>query len=211
MVLGRLMIRHIACLAVTACWFGTTGITMAQEVKPEGTAPPPQSKPEVKPPEGKTPEPGKVELGKVVSSPMLTTKLALMADPRLFPYDITVEMTGEILILTGKVPDEPHKAVAGEIAKTFAKSVKNKLDPDKDIDREITRKKDDTITSYVKERFAKSKTLEKADFGVKTDDGVVSLTGKTRFQVIVLEAAEAVRQVPGVKAVKADGVRIEGD
>jgi hyperosmotically inducible protein len=52
--------------------------------------------------------------------------------------------------------------------------------------------------------------LEAAKFDIKTESGVVELSGKTRFQVIVLEAAEAARQVPGVKAVKTHTVRIEG-
>lgn len=43
---------------------------------------------------------------------------------------------------------------------------------------------------------------------MKTEDGVVTLTGSTRFQVIVLEAAQAARQVPGVKAVNTDQVRL---
>jgi hyperosmotically inducible protein len=52
--------------------------------------------------------------------------------------------------------------------------------------------------------------LEKAHFDVKTEDGVVTLTGKTRFQVIALEAAETARQVPGVRAVHTDGIQTEG-
>jgi hyperosmotically inducible protein len=50
-----------------------------------------------------------------------------------------------------------------------------------------------------------------ANFDVKTEQGVVSLSGTVRFQVIVLEAAEAARQVPGVKAVRTDKVRIESE
>ena len=72
------------------------------------------------------------------------------------------------------------------------------------------KKKDDIIAQYVKERFGKSKTLESANFDVKSEDGVISLTGKTKFMVIVLEAAEAARQIPGVKAVKTDGIRLDG-
>jgi hyperosmotically inducible protein len=63
----------------------------------------------------------------------------------------------------------------------------------------------------VKERFAKSATLKAAAFEVKTEGGVVTLGGSVRFQVFILEAAEAARQVPGVKAVKTDKVRIESE
>ena len=75
----------------------------------------------------------------------------------------------------------------------------------------IAHKQDDIITRHVKERFAKSATVTAANFDVKTEQGVVSLSGTVRFQVIVLEAVEAARQVPGVKAVKTDKVRIESE
>jgi len=45
---------------------------------------------------------------------------------------------------------------------------------------------------------------------VKTEDGIVHVSGKTKFLVIALEAAEAARQVPGVKAVRSEGIRVEG-
>jgi len=214
MLLGSFVMQRMTCILLSATWLASVGLAIAQEPpKPEAKGAPPQEAkpPEAKPSEPAKPDAGKPEHAKVVSSPMLTIKLALMADPRLFPYDVNVEMNGESIVLTGKVPHDSLKVAAGEIAKGIVKSVTNKLEIDKNIDRDLTRKKDDAITHYVKERFAKSKTLEKADFGVKTEDGVVSLSGKTRFQVIVLEAAEATRQVPGVKAVKTDGVRLEGD
>ena len=37
---------------------------------------------------------------------------------------------------------------------------------------------------------------------------IVTLSGNTRFQIIVLEAAQAARQVPGVRAVNTDAVRL---
>jgi hyperosmotically inducible protein len=81
----------------------------------------------------------------------------------------------------------------------------------KDLPELITHKQDDIITRHVKDRFAKSATVTAANFDVKTEQGVVSLSGTVRFQVIVLEAAEAARQVPGVKAVRTDKVRIESE
>jgi hyperosmotically inducible protein len=87
--------------------------------------------------------------------------------------------------------------------------VSNKLEVVKDLPDVITHKQDDIITRYVKERFAQSATVTAAKFDVKTEQGFVSLSGTVRFQVIVLEAAEAARQVPGVKAVRTDKVRIE--
>ena len=150
---------------------------------------------------------------KAVTSLILTVKLALMEDPRLFPYEIEVEAGSDEVTLLGKVSTEAEKAAAAKIANTVptVKSVSNKLEVVKDLPDIITHKQDDVITRHVKELFAKSATVTAANFDVKTEQGVVSLSGTVRFQVIVLEAAEAARQVPGVKAVKTDKVRIESE
>lgn len=150
---------------------------------------------------------------KGLSSLILTVKLALLEDPRLFPYEIEVETGSDEITLAGKVSTETEKATAGKIASTVptVKSVSNKLEVVKDLPDVITHKQDDIITRYVKERFAQSATVSAANFDVKTEQGVVSLSGSVRFQVIVLEAAEAARQVPGVKAVRTNKVRIENE
>lgn len=150
---------------------------------------------------------------KAVSSLILTVKLALLADPRLFPYEIEVEGGSEEVTLTGKVPSETERIAAAKIAGAVprVKSVINKLEVNKELPEVLAHKQDDIITHHVKERFAKSATVMAARFEVKTEQGVVSLSGTVRFQVIVLEAAETARQVPGVKAVKTDKVRIESE
>jgi hyperosmotically inducible protein len=150
---------------------------------------------------------------KAVSSLILTVKLALLEDPRLFPYEIEVEAGSDEVTLAGKVSTETEKATAAKIASAVptVKSVLNKLEVVKELPELITHKQDDIITRHVKDRFAKSATVTAANFDVKTEQGVVSLSGTVRFQVIVLEAAEAARQVPGVKAVRTDKVRIESE
>ncbi|MBI3806737.1 MAG: BON domain-containing protein [Nitrospirae bacterium] len=150
---------------------------------------------------------------KAVSSLILTVKLAFLEDPRLFPYEIEVEVGSDEITLMGKVSTEMEKAAAAKIASTVptVKSVSNKLEVVKELPDVIAHKQDDIITRHVKERFAQSATVTAANFDVKTEQGVVSLSGTVRFQVIVLEAAEAARQVPGVRAVRADKVRIESE
>jgi hyperosmotically inducible periplasmic protein len=150
---------------------------------------------------------------KAVSSLILTVKLALLGDPRLFPYEIEVEAGSDEVRLEGKVSTEAEKAAAAEIAGTVptVKSVVNKLEVVKDLPEVIAHKQDDIITRHVKERFAKSVTVTAANFDVKTEQGVVSLSGTVRFQVIALEAVEAAKQVPGVKAVKTEKVKIESE
>jgi hyperosmotically inducible protein len=150
---------------------------------------------------------------KAVTSLILTVKLALMEDPRLFPYEIEVEAGSEEVTLSGKVSTEAEKAAAAIIASTVptVKAVSNKLEVVKDLPELMTHKQDDIITRHVKDRFAQSATVTAANFEVKTEQGVVSLSGTVRFQVIVFEAAEAARQVPGVKAVRTDKVKIESE
>jgi hyperosmotically inducible protein len=150
---------------------------------------------------------------KAVSSLILTVKLALLEDPRLFPYEIEVETGSDEVTLVGKVSTEAEKAAAAQIATTVptVKSVSNKLEVVKELPELIAHKQDDIITRQVKDRFAKSATVTAANFDVKTEQGVVSLSGTVRFQVIVLEAAEAAREVPGVKAVRTDKVKIESE
>lgn len=174
-------------------------------------------------PEAVNPQPSAVkepEKKPAQKSLILTVKLALMADARLFRYEIDVGQAEQNIILLGKVPSEEDKLSATDVVRRVegVSSVTNKLEVMKERPEEMAkshsrvsfRLPDEAITSSIKERFSKSTTLKAADFGVKTEDGIVSLSGSTRFQVIALEAAEAAREIPGVKAVKTDHVRLEG-
>ena len=155
----------------------------------------------------KLPEP---EAKKPVRSSMVTAKLALMADPHLFPYDIEVDAKDKDLVLLGKVGQEADKRVATDIIRCLegVHAVENRLKVEADAAHGLFSERDKIITQLVKERFEKSKTLQSVKFDVKTEDGIVTLSGATRFQIIVLEAAQAARQVPGVRAVNTDAVRL---
>ncbi|HJT19441.1 MAG TPA: BON domain-containing protein [Nitrospira sp.] len=150
---------------------------------------------------------------KPVGSLILTVKLALLADARLFRYEIEVTEDGQNIALEGRVASEEEKAAAADIARTVpdVKTIANKLVVDKGLAQALGKRQDEIINSLVKDRFAKSATLKAANFDVKTEEGIVSISGAVRFQVLALEAAEAARLVPGVKAVKTDRVRLEGE
>jgi hyperosmotically inducible protein len=157
--------------------------------------------------QAKSPEPG----DKTVKSMILTVKLALMADPRLFPYELDVEVKDQKAVLSGEVASEEEKTAATLIALRVdgIKTVVNKLKINRELAQALSRKQDERISQQIKERFKKSKTLDSAGFEVKTQNGVVALSGSTRYQVIILEAAEVARQVPGVRAVHTGSVRLE--
>jgi hyperosmotically inducible periplasmic protein len=149
---------------------------------------------------------------KPVTSPNLTIKLALMADPSLFPFELEVEMDGQKATLTGAVSSEEEKTRAADIAKNIegVESVNNNLSISPAIRTAWTKKQDEALVQLVKERLNKSETLRTVGFDVKSDNGIVFLSGKTRFQVIALEAAEAARHVPGVRAVNSSAVQMTG-
>lgn len=152
-------------------------------------------------------------LRKALGSLILSVKLALMGDSRLFHYEIEVEDDQQTITLSGRVSTDEEKAAASEVAQKVpgVKNVVNKLSVEKDLAKALLKKQDEALTSLIKERFSRSATLKAANFEVKTEDGVVLLYGTVRFQVIALEAAEAARQVPGVRAVNTEKVRLEGE
>ena len=161
-------------------------------------------------PAGDRPKAAEPEPKKPIRSSMVTAKLALMADPRLFPYEIEVDAKDKDLVLLGKVSQESDKKAATDIVRCLegVHAVENRLKIESDATHGLVAERDKVVTQLVKERFDKSKTLQSVKFDVKTEDGVVTLSGNTRFQIIVLEAAQAARQVPGVRAVNADAVRL---
>jgi hyperosmotically inducible protein len=150
---------------------------------------------------------------KPVGSLILSVKLALMGDLRLFRYEIEVEDDKQAVTLSGRVSNDEDKTAATEVAQAVSgvKTVTNKLIVEKDLAKTLLKKQDEILTLLIKERFAKSATLKSANFDVKTEEGIVQLNGTVRFQVIALEAAEAARQVPGVRAVNTEKIHLEGE
>ncbi|ALA59211.1 BON domain-containing protein [Nitrospira moscoviensis] len=171
--------------------------------KSQKTEPPPQKQ------EPKPDETGK----KPVTSMPLTIKLAMMADPVLFPFEIEVEMDGPKAVLSGAVSSEDEKARAGEVARKVegVESAVNKLSVSPGLRASLMKRQDEAIAQLVKERLNRSETLKAVGFDVKSESGVVTLSGKTRFQVIALEAAEAARHVPGVRAVNTAAVQLTAE
>ena len=179
------------------------------EAKPDSGA---KAQPEEKQQSGEEPVPPKAEepAKKPVTSLNLTIKLALMSDPSLFPFEIEVEMDGRKAVLAGSVPTEEDKAKVAEVTRKIegVESVTNKIVVAPALRSSLAKRQDETIAHFVRERLSRSETLKAVGFDVKSDNGIVHLSGKTRFQVIALEAAEAARQVPGVRAVNTDKVQI---
>jgi len=183
----------------------------ATEAKPQ-SQPPPAIKTDVPPAEPESKEKDSV-VKKPLGSLILSVKLALMGDSRLFRYEIEVGDDQQTVTLTGRVSTEEEKTAATEIAQAVpgVKTVVNKLAVEKDLAKTLLKKQDEILTTLIKERFSKSATLKAANFEVKTEDGVVQLQGAVRFQVIALEAAEAARHVSGIRTATTERIRLEGE
>ncbi|MCC7213351.1 MAG: BON domain-containing protein, partial [Nitrospira sp.] len=151
----------------------------AAEVKPAAETQAPPGEPGA----GERPKAAEPEGKKPIRSSMVTAKLALMADPHLFPYDIEVDAKDKDLVLLGKVSQESDKRVATDIVRCLdgVHAVENRLKVEQDAAHGLFAERDKIITQLVKERFEKSKTLQSVKFDVKTEDGIVTLNGATRF------------------------------
>lgn len=131
------------------------------------------------------------------------TKIALFADDRVKGTQVSVEtMKGGVVHLRGKVDSAEAKAAAGDIAKGIegVQSVKNDLQVVAPTDRKMVNAKDEDIDKAVKARLAKDAQAKKVD--VRTDAGVVTLTGEVPSITVSAKASEMARGVAGVKSVK---------
>jgi hyperosmotically inducible periplasmic protein len=134
------------------------------------------------------------------------TKIALFSDSRVKGREINVETKDGTVMLRGKVDTDEAKSAAEEVAKGIdgVKSVKNELQVVAPSKREAVDEKDDAITKRVKQHIAKDNRLKDADISVKTNAGVVSLTGEVSDLTTSAKASWTAWKVPGVKSVKND-------
>lgn len=134
------------------------------------------------------------------------SKIALFADDRVKGRQIDVESAQGQVMLRGKVDSEQARTAAESIVKGIdgVKSVKNDLQVVALSKREAVEDKDEAITARVKEQLAKDSALTNAHIAVRTDAGVVSLTGEVQDITTSARASWTAWQVPGVKSVKND-------
>jgi len=144
------------------------------------------------------------EVKDTVSDSWLTskTKIALFSDGRVKGRDVSVETTNGKVFLRGKVDSQEAKTAAGDVAKNIegVKSVKNDLQVVAPTARKAVQANDKEITKAVERRFDKDANLKKVD--VRTDAGVVVLSGEVPNISVSAKASEMAHQVDGVQAVK---------
>lgn len=130
------------------------------------------------------------------------TKIALYADERVKGRQIGVETVNGTVMLRGKVDSDEAKTAAASIAAgvEHVKGVKNDLQVVAVGDRKGTDIADKDITRQVETRLSKTAQLTNVD--VRTDGGVVTLTGAAPSIGASARASELAREVSGVRAVK---------
>jgi osmotically-inducible protein OsmY len=130
------------------------------------------------------------------------TKIALYSDERVKGRQISVETVQRTVRLRGKVDSNEARTAAASIAEGIehVKAVKNDLEVVAIEDRKATDVSDEDITSQVEARFSTATQLTEID--VRTDGGLVTLTGAAPSLGASARASELARGVPGVRAVR---------
>lgn len=131
------------------------------------------------------------------------TKLALYADSRVSGGQIDVLTNKAVVTLRGKVDAESAKKAASEVAQGIdgVKDVKNELMIVPAAQRKMVEAKDDYIVSTVKDRLGKDKRFKDANIDVRSDAGVVTLSGEVPSLMTSASASEVAFAVTGVRSV----------
>jgi hyperosmotically inducible periplasmic protein len=129
-------------------------------------------------------------------------KISLFADERVKGSQVGVDTMKGVVHLRGKVDSAEAKSAAGDIAKGIegVKSVKNDLQVVAPTARKAVDASDSDIAKAVGTRLSKDTQLKKVD--VRTDAGVVTLTGQVPTVGASAKASEMARGVHGVRSVK---------
>ena len=134
----------------------------------------------------------------------LKTKLALLADERVSSNDVSVKTVKGVITLHGKVASADEQKAAEEIALTIEgqKKVVNQLTVVPTAQRKMVDRQDAQIVTDVKQAIKHDARLQHARIHVRSDEGIVTLTGKAPSLETSVHASETARRVPGVRAVR---------
>jgi hyperosmotically inducible periplasmic protein len=155
--------------------------------------------------EGTVKDAGKTATREVTDSWLtLQTKLALFADERVSSGDVHVTTQRSVITLRGKVDSVAEQQAAEEIARTIegARDVSNQLTVVPQAERKAVDREDQQIVKDVKRGIKKDAHLKHARIHVRSDEGIVTLTGKAPSLETSVRASEVARRVSGVRAVR---------
>ena len=138
------------------------------------------------------------------------TKIALMADGRVSGTRINVDTKKACVTLRGKVDTMEAKNAAAEVAHSIdgVQEVKNELQIVPASKRKFVDAKDDYIKDEIEKRIKADKMLMSSKIDVRSDAGVVTLTGNVPGILASLRASELADGVEGVRTVKNDTMTV---
>jgi hyperosmotically inducible protein len=132
-------------------------------------------------------------------------KAAFGLSKRVSAYDINVSTTDGIVTLTGLVPSEDVKSLAGEIARDTqgVRQVNNeiRIDPAAQPTSESARVEDLEIRTSILESLARSPELGGKNIDVKVENRIVTLSGGVDTTAQRNGAEQTARAVDGVAGV----------
>ncbi len=132
------------------------------------------------------------------------TKIALLADSRVSGTRVNVQTQGGSVTLRGKVETMDAKSAAEEIARGIdgVREVKNELAIVAASKRKLVDAKDDYIVAEVGKRLKRDQMLKSAKITVRSDAGMVTLSGQAPGLMASARASELADEVEGVRTVK---------
>ena len=139
------------------------------------------------------------------------TKLALIADKRTSGFATDVDTQNGTVTLSGKVDTAEAKSAATEVARGIdgVKSVDNQLQVVPDAKRKEINAADDKIEDAIKTALKNDPKLKDASLTAKSNAGVVTLNGSVDTPSQLVDAAQAVSKVAGVKSVDSKQVAVK--
>ena len=148
------------------------------------------------------------------SDTWITTKakLALIADSRTSGFATDVVTQDQAVTLSGKVDSAEARSAAEGVVKAVegVKSVNNQLQVVPEEKRREVNAKDEKINDDIEKSLDSDPALQDLSLSVESNAGVVTLHGTVDNEEQLLKAAEALRQIPGVKSVVTSAVTVEG-
>jgi hyperosmotically inducible periplasmic protein len=143
----------------------------------------------------------------------LKTKLALVANSPTSGYETDVDVKEGVVTLTGKVDTSEAKSEVEQVARKIdgVRNVNNQLQVVPEARRQEVNAADNRIKDEIQKLMDGDAKLQKLSLSVDSNAGVVSLDGSVDTVEQLWQAAQAIRKVPGVRAVVTSGVTVKED
>ena len=130
------------------------------------------------------PDPTSSSIGSDINDFKMDTYIGVnikKAAPALKKSHVNVHVYSGVVLLTGEVPTQDLKVLAGNTARAYhgARQVHNELSV-RGNSSIVSRTNDTIITAQVKTKLTFDKEIESSDIEVTTEDSVVYLMGKVR-------------------------------